>query len=81
MTTHELLSWVVPFFAMTTVIGAALSIARLFPHRSTNQQEPLSYKAHAEPRKYHIRYRLHQLAILAAALGAAVASAILAFRH
>jgi hypothetical protein len=90
MTTHQLLTWVVPFFAVMTVIGATLSVARLFSNRSRAQQEQLWHQSRAgssslefseKSRSYQIKYRLHQLVILAAALGAAVASAMFALSH
>jgi hypothetical protein len=90
MTMHQLLTWAVPFFAVMTVVGAALSIARLFSDRSTKQQGQLSpdscgssssVEFAARDRRYQIKYRLHQLTILAAALGAALASAMLALSH
>jgi hypothetical protein len=90
MTTHQFLTWAVPFFAVMTTIGAALSIARLFSRRRAEQQGQLSRQPGSDlsgsgfqrtNQKYQLKYRVHQLAMLAAALGAAIASAILVFTH
>jgi hypothetical protein len=39
MTRHEFLIWAVPFFTLTTIIGATLSIMRLFSKRSQQQHD------------------------------------------
>jgi hypothetical protein len=41
MTRHEFLTWAVPFFTITTILGAALSIMRLLSKRS--KQQPNNY--------------------------------------
>ena len=43
MTKHEFLIWAVPFFTVTTILGAALSIMRLLSKRP--RQQPESYPA------------------------------------
>jgi hypothetical protein len=37
MTKHEFLIWAVPFFTLTTIVGAALSVMRLLSKRSKQQ--------------------------------------------
>jgi len=39
MTRHEFLTWAIPFFTITTILGAALSITRLLSKRSKPQSD------------------------------------------
>jgi len=39
MTRHEFLTWAVPFFTITTILGAACSIMRLLAKRSKRKHD------------------------------------------
>jgi hypothetical protein len=73
MTKHELLNWAVPFFTLTTMLGATFSVVRLLKMSGSRHnnipRSSFAFARHSGSRKP----KTALLALITAALGAIVA--------